>query len=377
MQYDQRLGSSVGKWLRTDLYGHKMNVSLVWLGVVVVLFSSCTWNIPAADNNTIPPAGDAVAWSVGQHFLSVAEAEALLTTHDEVMVFEISQTEEYQQAHLPGVYNLWRPAYENNTDFPYEGMSASREQMAQLLSAQGVSAQTPILLYDTKGSADALRLLWILIRYGHPNVAVIDGGKTAWQQAGFPLTALVPAPKLSTHYTFPHSPDDRRVATRADVLAALTDTNTIILDTREPEEYAGAPYISNGKLHAFKAGAYARGCIPTAIYLNWSEAVDLHGDHRIKSKAALSYNFQKIGLSPGKKIITYCQSGVRSAHTTYVLTDLLGYPDVRNYDGSWIEWSYFYLNGQQVPIEQHTSQEAFDQAYAALAKKMEVPEIIQ
>jgi len=181
---------------------YSWNATLVWLGVVLVLLPTCTRNNPAA--------GDAVAWPVGQHFLSVDEAAALLTTHDEVIVFEISPTADYQEAHIAGGYNLWRPDYENKTDFPYEGMSASREQMAQLLGAQGVSAQTPILLYDAKGSADALRLLWILIRYGHPNVAVIDGGKTGWQRAGFPLTAIAPAPKLPTHYTFHNRPTTAR-----------------------------------------------------------------------------------------------------------------------------------------------------------------------
>jgi thiosulfate/3-mercaptopyruvate sulfurtransferase len=306
--------------------------------------------------------------------LSVAEVKARLAKANTIKILEISKADKYAQGHLSGAMNLWRGDYENHTDYPYSGMMASREQMAELLGKQGITAETDIVLYDTNGSVDAMRVLWILRNYGHPTVFVINGGKTAWKLAGYPLSTEQVLPGEATVYRFPEPANTDKVATMEDVLAALTDTNTILLDTREPEEFFGKPYIHNGKLLYYKAGAYASGCIPGAVYMNWSDAVDLEGDHCFKSIAMLRYNVAKKGLNPNKKIITYCQSGVRSAHTTFVLSELLGFPNVKNYDGSWVEWTYYYQNGRQVPIEHHTTEEGVRLEHERLLAILELEE---
>ena len=309
------------------------------------------------------------AVSVTPFLLSVEDVKERLANSENLVIFELSKSDKYHQGHLPGAYHLWRPDYENNTDFPYEGMMATRRQMERLLSQHGVLDSTEIIIYDTKGSADAMRLLWILRSYGHHKAAVMDGGKAAWQQAQYPITEeALPAP-IPTDYHFTGPVSSLQMASMEDVLAALTDTN-IIIDTREPEEFMGKPYVQQDELLYYKKGAFASGAIPGAIHINWSDAVDLDGNHCFKSLRALQYNFTQKGISPDKQIITYCQSGVRSAHTTFVLTELLGYPNVRNYDGSWIEWSYFYQNGQKVPIEQHTPLAEVRQESERLAAKL-------
>jgi thiosulfate/3-mercaptopyruvate sulfurtransferase len=201
---------------------------------------------------------------------------------------------------------------------------------------------------------------------------VMNGGKAAWKEAGYELSTEVGAAPTAVTYTFSSEPDVTRFASMEDVMAAMNDTNVILLDTREPEEYQGDPYISKGACYPYKKGAFTNGRIPGSIHLNWSDAVDLDGDHRFKSLKDLKYNFEKAGITPDKKIIAYCQSGVRSAHTTYVLTELLGYKDVRNYDGSWIEWSYNHVNGGKVPIEQDIDAEEHRSRMAALEAELEV-----
>jgi thiosulfate/3-mercaptopyruvate sulfurtransferase len=271
---------------------------------------------------------------------------------------EISKPEEFAKGHLPGAINTWRPAYEDKENYPYGGIRASRPKMVDLLRKMGVKNDSLLVIYCTKGSADATRFMWIMREYGHDKIAMIDGGKTAWQHAGLPLTQdTTPSPLLSS-YRFPAGFVQTNDASFHDVIAAISDTNTIILDTREEYEYLGTPYITGNKVVDFKPGGFISGAIPGAIHLNWSESVDLHGDHTFKSLKDLAYNFKNLGINPDKKIIVYCQSGVRSSHTAFVLSELLGYPDVSNYDGSWIEWSYLHVKVNLVPVEQHTSAEA-------------------
>jgi thiosulfate/3-mercaptopyruvate sulfurtransferase len=305
---------------------------------------------------------------ISPFLLSVDDVnELLLSRLEGLVVFEISTVDKYAQGHLPEAQRLWRPDYENLTDYPYEGMMASREQMCVLLREKGVDKDTEIILYDTNGSVDAMRVLWILRNYGHHKVAVMDGGKVAWQQAGYKLSEVQPIKPKASAYCFPDSITTEHTATLEEVLAGIRDTNVVIVDTREPEEFLGKPYFHKGEVLYYKKGAFSSGCIPGAIHLNWSDAVDLNGDHCFKSLKTLHYNFAKKGITPDKQIITYCQSGVRSAHTTFVLSELLGFPNVKNYDGSWIEWSYFHQEKQTVPIEQHTTPAAVAEEYKRLA----------
>lgn len=286
---------------------------------------------------------------ISQRLVEPAEVKQWYTDGKDFKVIEISKRDEFETGHLPGAISFWRPDYEGEV-YNFSGMRPSAKKMANLLGKSGIGPEDFIVIYDTKGCVDALRFFWILEMYGHDKISVMNGGKVAWVKDGFDLTTAH-ATAIPVPYIFEKEPDYSRLANKEEVLTAVSDSNTIILDTREPEEFQGVPYISKGVDHPFKKGSFTHGRIQGAVHLNWSDAVDLKSDHRFKSLKELRYNFKQAGVTPDKKIIAYCQSGVRSAHTTFVLTDLLGFKHVRNYDGSWIEWSYHYTTNGNLPIE--------------------------
>ncbi len=302
--------------------------------------------------------------------ISVEAAKMFLKTRMDVSLFEVSKKEKYAEGHLPGAIQMWRPDYASKGKYAYSGMRASREEMEDLLSEKGVNSDDFILIYDIKGSCDALRFAFLLDLYGHKNWKVINGGKAAWKAASFDLTKDVPTQKTKTNFKFSFEKNESKIATIEDIKAAINNPQIILLDTREIEEYRGAPYISKGKLYPFKKGAFDAGCIPTAVHLNWSDAVELNKDHRFKCLKDQKYNFEKAGVTRDKEIIVYCQSGVRSSHTAYVLTEILGYPNVKNYDGSWIEWSYFHKKEGSVEIEKKTSKTEHARLFAELKNQL-------
>jgi thiosulfate/3-mercaptopyruvate sulfurtransferase len=285
-------------------------------------------------------------------------------------LIEVSKPEHYHEGHIPGAQSLWRPDYEGQ-GFAYGGMRMSSGELAGLLGKHGIAPGDSVLLYDVKGSADALRLWWMLRMYGHEHVYVLNGGKKSWEMDGYSLDTIVPPIPYPVTYKFAHPPDLARLIEKEELTGLLQDTNYVLLDTREPEEYKGLPYIDNGVCYSFKKGAFTYGRIPGSVHLNWSDAVDLHGDHRFKSLKDLRYNFERAGITPDKTIIAYCQSGVRSAHTTFVLTEVLGYPNVRNYDGSWIEWSYYATQDASLPIERDVDELEHQRLLAELNKSLQ------
>jgi len=303
--------------------------------------------------------------------ISVQKTKEILDKNDSIIIFEVSKKAKYKSGHLPNAISVWRPDYEAKTDFSYSGMRATKGEMEYFLSQKGILPSDKIIVYDTKGSCDALRFAWILKLYGHEDVQVINGGKVAWQKAAYNLSQTIPVLRKNTNYKFPDQVGGSNIVNLEEMKKAIDNPDIIILDTREPEEYLGQPYIAKGKLNAWKPGAFTYGCIPSSVHLNWSEAVHLNGDHRFKCLKDLKYNFNKVGVTPDKEILVYCQSGVRSSHTAYVLKEILGYPNVKNYDGSWIEWSYNYVMNENVEIEQHTNEKEHQSLFAQLKEKME------
>ncbi len=336
-----------------------------WLNIIFIIISLTACKL---DSKTI--ATDISTDELATSLWSVEQTKNYLDTAVNYVIFEISKKEKYQKKHLPSAYNLWRPDYENKSDYAYSGMMASPVQMEALLSKYGVKQNTQLIIYDTKGSVNAARFWWILKEYGHEKTVIMDGGITAWQQAGFQLDDTEYRLPQASNYQFAKPLTETKLATIDKVKNAVFDENVVVLDTREPEEYAGQPYINKNKIHQFKKGAFTNGCIPKAVHLNWSDAVHLNGDHCIKSIKDLKHNFEQIGITPDKTIIAYCQSGVRSAHTTFVLSEILAYPNVYNYDGSWIEWSYKHIEEGAVAIEQKISTAEADRIFVELKDEL-------
>jgi thiosulfate/3-mercaptopyruvate sulfurtransferase len=272
------------------------------------------------------------------YLLEVDQLEKMMAEKENVVLIEVSKAADYAKGHLPGARNIWRPDYGNEEDYTYGGMRARRDQAEALLSRLGVEPTDFLVIYDTKGDVDAARFMWLLRRYGHEQMALLNGGKHAWEDAGLDLVTDAPEITPST-YSFGDKPEWlEQSAEREEVLAALEDPNVVLLDTRTLEEHTG---------QMLKNGAAKAGRIPNSVHIDWADAVNFDADFKFKSVEALRKLYESKGVTPDKKIIAYCHTGVRSAHTTFVLTQLLGYPNVVNYDGSWTEWSHY----DELPFE--------------------------
>jgi thiosulfate/3-mercaptopyruvate sulfurtransferase len=255
------------------------------------------------------------------------------------LLISLQNKNEFAGEHLEGAINISRKDLESKA-YPYGGMLAAAQEIERLFSKLGIRTADDIVIYDNKGEVDAARLWWILTKYGHKgHVALLDGGLKDWENSGFQVTdklTELPASK----YGFAGTPTEKYSAGMNEMKAALTDTNTIILDCRSLEENTG---------QEMKDGAERAGKIPGAIWVNYTESLKDNdkGELTFKSVVKLKKMYADKGINKDKKIIVYCHSGVRSSHTTFVLTQLLGYKNVKNYAGSWIEWSCF----KELPIE--------------------------
>jgi thiosulfate/3-mercaptopyruvate sulfurtransferase len=270
--------------------------------------------------------------------ISAKKAKEIIDEGGNTVVIDIRKSADYLLGHIPTAQNIWRPDYESK-NYEFGGMLAEKETIEQLLGSLGIDNETMILLYDGKGDYDAARMWWALDMYGHQNMVLIDGGVDGWKAAGLDLTTAKPE-VTAKEYKFQKEEDTSKLATLEDVKAAIDDPNVIILDTRSEKEMTGED---------LKKGAYRKGRIPASVWIEYKKALNTGegADMTFKTVEELKKLYEDAGITKDKTIIAYCQSAVRSAHTTFVLTELLGYENVKNYDGSWIEWSYH----EDLPVE--------------------------
>ena len=233
-------------------------------------------------------------------------------------------------------FTLWRDDYfSHNHSFPYDGMRNTDKEMASILSDFGVNKNTLIVIYSADRHHDSGRLYWQIKLLGHENVKILDGGLNAWLAAGLPTGKANPIVK-KTNYIM-NKVDHDHLADFEMVKSAIDNDEWVILDVRTPEEDQGLET---------KSGAFGSGRIPNSILIPWDYAVNQ--DTTFKTIEELEEIY---GDLKDKKIIVYCQSGVRSSFTTLVLAEILGFNNVYNYDGSWIEWSYEHYQKGTVNIE--------------------------
>ena len=240
--------------------------------------------------------------------------------------------EDYAAGHIPGATYVNLTEDLTNPDDPVRGQVLTQDQLSTLFSRLGIAADTTVVFYDNNSNLIAARAYWALKYYQHADVRVYNGGLKQWAADGQALVTDEPAITPSAYVA-----QDADVAIRTTteyVLEHLEDDNVVLCDTRGPEEFAGTDVRS------------ARGGhIPGALNVEWINAVNEDGT--FKDAATLYKLYTTAGFLPDKEIITYCQTGVRGAHTWFVLTELLGFPNVRNYDGSWED----YGNNPDTPIE--------------------------
>jgi thiosulfate/3-mercaptopyruvate sulfurtransferase len=211
-------------------------------------------------------------------------------------------------------------------------MRISKSLVEERLGKAGITEKATLIVYDDKGSSDASRFWWLLNLYNFEQVYLLDGGIGHWEKMGGAISMSKPEINPAV-FRFPDQPDKQLLITKEDILKLIKSnaSNVFLLDARSAEEYKGQ-YL--------KAGAKKAGRILKSINIDWAEAVDYGNTNTFKPLAELEKIYGRIGASREDTIIVYCHSGVRSSHTTFVLTQLLNYKNVFNFDGSWVEWSF-------------------------------------
>jgi thiosulfate/3-mercaptopyruvate sulfurtransferase len=235
-------------------------------------------------------------------------------------------TSAYDKGHLEGAVKLdWKTDLQD----PLRRDFVDKEQFEALLSAKGISNDDTVVLYGGNNNWFAAYAYWYFKLYGHDAVKLVDGGRKKWELDSRPLSdAEVTRP--ATQYTA-KEPDTSIRAFRDEVVAAIDSKN--LVDVRSPDEFAGKLVAP---AHLPQEGAQRPGHIPSAVNVPWSKAANEDGT--FKSDEELAALYADAGLDDGKATIAYCRIGERSSHTWFVLHELLGHADVKNYDGSWTEY---------------------------------------
>ena len=222
----------------------------------------------------------------------------------------------------------------------------NEEQFAALMSRAGIANDTTVVFYGDKNNWWATYAFWVFKLFGHEDCRIMDGGRQKWIAEGRELTKEKPS-FPPTHYKPQARADYKIRAFRDQVLAHVTAGQPLV-DVRSPQEYRGELLHMPGSP---QEGALRGGHIKGAVSVPWSRAVAEDGTFKSEEALRALYEGEQ-GLSADKNVIAYCRIGERSSHTWFVLTYLLGYPNVRNYDGSWTEWG----NLVGVPIENPSKQ---------------------
>jgi len=243
----------------------------------------------------------------------------------------------YAQGHVPGALNLdWKADLSD----PLRRDLPSQVQFEALLSEAGIGNDHTVVFYGDNNNWFAAWAYWIFQYYGHRAARIMNGGRKKWIDEGRPLAQDVPSYPRTQYRAA--APDAEIRALRDYVLARLGQPGYGLVDVRSPREYAGELLAPE---NLPQEGAQRGGHIPGAKNIPWGMAVREDGTFKTADELRALYEGQ--GITPDQEIIAYCRIGERSAHTWFVLRELLGYPRVRNYDGSWTEYGSLV----NVPIE--------------------------
>ena len=247
---------------------------------------------------------------------------------DNVRLVEVDvDTTAYETGHIAGAVD-W--GWQSDLNDPVRRDLIGKDELEQLLGQSGISPDTTVILYGDNNNWFAAFAHWILKIYGHKDARLMNGGRVKWLDEGRPINSDIPH-IAEASYTA-QDPDASLRVFQGGVQDRLGNPNVGMVDVRSPQEFTGEILAPPGLPETAQRG----GHIPGAANIPWASAVAEDGT--FKSADELSEIYGGKGIVPDKEIVTYCRIGERSSHTWFVLKYLLGYPDVRNYDGSWTEW---------------------------------------
>ena len=256
---------------------------------------------------------------------------------DSVRIVEVDENPAlYAEAHIPGAIGFdWKTDLQDQVKRDFLGPEA----FGELFGSHGVSDDHTIVLYGDRNNWFAAYTYWYLKYYGHEKVLLMNGPREKWISEGRRTESELPSHAAAT---FTARPGDEAIRAKRDEVFAALDDGRKLVDVRSPQEFSGELIAMAGYENE---GAQRSGHIPGAASIPWAQAVGEDGT--FKSQSELEELYDGKGVLAGEPIIAYCRIGERSAHTWFVLHELLGRDDVKNYDGSWTEWG----NLVDVPIE--------------------------
>ena len=291
--------------------------------------------MPAVENDPSPQLAE---YAHPEMLVTADWLAAHLDDPDIVIVESDEDVLLYDTGHIPGAVKVdWHTELNDQVTRDY----LDGEGFARLMSEKGIGRDTTVVFYGDNFNWWAAYALWVFKLFGHPDVRLLDGGRMKWLADGRETTTDVPK-RPNTDYPVVERDDSMIRAYKDAVLDHMAAAKPMV-DVRSPEEFSGE------KTHMPEypqEGVLRGGHIPGAASVPWKRAAN--DDGTFKTVPALKAIYEgEVGLSAGDDIVVYCRIGERSSHTWFVLTQLLGYPTVRNYDGSWTEWG----NSVRVPIE--------------------------
>ncbi len=245
---------------------------------------------------------------------------------DNIVIIDVRKAEDYAAGHIPGAVNLLaKTTFQADNENGVKGMLPSGDHIAALLSSVGVKPTDTIIIYDGIKNLWSSRGLWGLDVYGHKDSRLLDGSWAYWSTNGYEVSTTTPSIKASG-YKFSGQPNRNLIADWEEVLNSVDDPSKIVCDTRGPDEYSGKDIR-----------AAQGGHIPGSKNVNW--VVNSSGESQEFLPASeLKSIYEGAGIKGDQVVFTLCQTAVRATHTWFVLQELLGYPTVKVYDGSWTEW---------------------------------------